>query len=203
MGKGFYSSTNQAPANIARPVAQYLNPTSSADFTKPVSFINCESAQEREDYSIQLYNDNVIFLQSALALLTDQERPFLQERDQYNYWRFINSTRPEIQDRVKTLKFICDNRDAWFKNGTVNFMRQNVIDLFVYVRENDILLDRGGEYLHKDIDLNFAVQKSILEPNFDFNNPQNPVRKSWDGLAKDLHKIQKSKDLFAEQNYDL
>lgn len=203
MGKGFYNSTNQKPANIARPVAQYLNPTSKADFTRNVSFANCTSHQEKENYRIQLYNDNVIFLQSALALLTDQERPFLQEHDYHNFWRFINSDRPEIQDRVKTLKFIRDNRDAWFKNGSVNFMKSNVIDLFEYIAQNDILLDRAGECFGVDIDINFAVQKSLLEPNFDFPNPQNPVRKSWDCLAKRLHQINKQKEIFAESNYDL
>lgn len=201
MGKGFYSSTNQKPANIARPAAQYLKPTSSADFTKPVSFDWQLSYQEKVNICTQLYNDNVIFLQSALALLTDQECPFLNERDLHNYNRFITSDRPEIQDRVKTLKFIRDNRDAWFKNRTVNFMRASVIDLFIFVRDNDILMDRGALHLGKDIDLNFAVQKAILEPNFDFDNPKNPVRKSWEGMAKQLREIQKQRDsLFSEYN---
>ena len=201
MGKGFYNRTNQRPANIARPAAMYLQPSSSADFTKPVSFDWCETPEEKANYCTQLYNDNVIFLHSALVLLTEPGESFLQSAYYGKYNRFISSTRPEIQDRVKTLKFIRDNRDAWFKNGTVNFMRANVVDLFIYARDNDILLDSASTYLHKDIDLNFAVQKAILEPNFDFNNPQNPVRKSWDGMAKRLRQIHKPQDLYATKDY--
>lgn len=201
MGKGFYKTTNQAPANIKKPAPAYLQPTANQTFTKPVSFAHCQTVEEKENYRIQLYNDNVIFLQSVLALLTDHDRPFLHEADLNKFLRFVNSKRPEIQDRVATLKYIRDNRAAWFANGTAGFMKANMIVLFEYIKNNDILIDRASEYLGQDIDLNFAVQKSILEPNFDFKSPQNPVRKSWDGIIRQLRQIHKPQDLYATTGF--
>lgn len=179
MGKGFYNTTKTKPQT----------------FTRPVSFAHCENPEEKEKYCIQLRKDNIIFLNSVLSLLTDKDYPFLQKKYLDDFNNFRNSKRPEIKDRVQTLKYIIDNRGAWFEDGSVTYKRLNMITIFEYLMKNSVLLYYAPEYFNQDIDVNLAVKKAISDPNFNFQSSQNQIKKSWDTLAIKLKEVYKPQDL--------
>lgn len=179
MGKGFFDSQPET-------------------YTKDVSFAHCKTKLDIERQRIQLFNDNVIFLNCVVALLTDRDQPFLEDEDYYAFLNYVNSTRPEIQDRVNTLKYIRDNRNDWFDDGSVKLKKHNVLSVGDYLRKNSLILERATECLNKNPDVNLAVREALKAQNFDMSNPANPVRKAWDKLYKDTQKLHKPQNLYAQ-----
>ncbi|MBR5226627.1 MAG: hypothetical protein IKV69_00975, partial [Clostridia bacterium] len=119
MGKGFF--------NIAKP-----------SYIKTVSFGVCKDANERELKRKQFISDNAVFLNSALALVTDRDKPFLYEQDLKNFLSYMQSKRPEVQDRIETLSYIRENRNDWFKDGSYKEKKNNIITIFEYLLDNEI-----------------------------------------------------------------
>lgn len=179
MGKGFFDSQPET-------------------YTKDVSFAHCKTKLDVERQRIQLFNDNVIFLNCVVALLTDRKNAFLRQEDKDAYENFINSTRPEVQDKVKTLKYIENNLDKWFEDGSIKRRRHNVYVLGNYLRKDSFILEYAPEYLNKNPDVNLAVREALKSQNFDMSNPANPVRKAWDKLYKDTQKLHKPQNLYAQ-----
>ena len=167
-------------------------------YTKDVSFAHCKTKLDIERQRIQFFNDNVIFLNCVVALLTDRDHPFLEDEDYYAFLQYINSTRPEIQDKVKTLKYIRDNRDTWFEDNSIKRRRQNVYAVGNYLKKNPLILERATECLKKNPDVNLAVREALKSQNFDMENPLNPVRKAWDKLYKQTQKVHKPQDLYLD-----
>ena len=167
-------------------------------FAKQVSFLHCTDALQKEKHRKKLFSDNVIFLNSAAALLTDLDTPFLEQKDFENYKNYISSNRPEIKDRIKTLEYIRDNREKWFEDGSIQIKLKNIAALGAYLRQDKSrLLARSAEYLNLDLDVNYAVKQVITNPNFNMNDVNNPVRIAWDNLKKRLDKVFQPQDLFA------
>ena len=77
MGRGFFNS-------------------SKPKYIKTVSFVGCKDANEKELKRKQLISDNAVFLNSALALVTDRDRPFLEDEDYKAFLKYMQSKRMEF-----------------------------------------------------------------------------------------------------------
>lgn len=158
------------------------------DYTIPVSFKNMDD-YEKDIARIQNLNDNSIFLNSVISLLIDKDTPFLKEKDLNLFLEYVDSKRPEVQERAKTLKQIREYRDAWFENGEVEAKRERITELYQFMLDNKILLERTPVLLGKQVDLNYAVVMALNEPDFHFSDNNNAVRKEWEKLSSQTSKL--------------
>lgn len=158
------------------------------DYTMPVSF-DYNDDYEKELARIQNINDNAIYLNSVISLLTDKDTPFVKDKELSLFLEYVDSKRPEIQDRAKTLRLIREYRDAWFENGEVDAKRDRINELYRFMLDNKILLERTPVLLNKQVDLNYAVVMALNEPDFHFSDKNNPVRKEWEKLSAQTSKL--------------
>lgn len=165
-------------------------------FTVPLKLDARKSPEEREIQRITFVNDNYIFLNSCWALLRDLDKPFVTNDALQQFLDFLSSKRPELKDRANTLRYIRDNRAKWFKDGSLNSKVNALRSIFEYVDSNEVLLERGPEYLGEDVNLNYAVNRALADPNFSLKNPQNPIRTSWDNMAVRLKKVFQPQNLY-------
>lgn len=177
MGKGFF--------NASKP-----------KYIKTVSFVACKDANEKELKRKQLISDNAVFLNSALALVTDRDKPFLYEKDLKDFLSYMQSKRPEVQERIETLSFIRENRNAWFADGSYKEKKNNIITIFEYLLDNEIMFERSAECLNQEPDINIAVKKALTVPNFSLHDDANPVKLAWDSLSEKTQKVFKPQDLY-------
>ena len=177
MGKGFF--------NIAKP-----------SYIKTVSFGVCKDANERELKRKQFISDNAVFLNSALALVTDRDKPFLYEQDLKNFLNYMQSKRPEVQDRIQTLSYIRENRNDWFADGSYQEKKNNIITIFEYLLDNEIMFERSAECLNQEPDINLAVKKAITLPSFSLHEETNPAKLAWDKLSQKTQEVFKPQDLY-------
>ena len=177
MGRGFFNSTKPK-------------------YIKTVSFVGCKDTNEKELKRKQLISDNAVFLNSALALVTDRDRPFLEEEDYKAFLKYMQSKRPEVQDRIATLSYIRENRNAWFADGSYKEKKDSIITIFMYLLDNEIMFERSAECLNQEPDINIAVKKALTESNFSFKDEANPVKLEWDVLSEKTQKVFKPQDLY-------
>lgn len=177
MGKGFF--------NVSKP--RYI---------KTVSFVGCKDANEKELKRKQLISDNAIFLNSALALVTDRDRPFLEDEDYTTFLKYMQIKRPEVQDRIATLSYIRENRNAWFADGSYQEKKKGIITIFEYLLDNEIMFERSAECLNQEPDINLAVKKALTEAKFSLHDEANPVKIAWDSLSEKTQKAFKPQDLY-------
>ena len=177
MGKGFF--------NVSKP--RYI---------KTVSFVGCKDANEKELKRKQLISDNAIFLNSALALVTDRDRPFLEDEDYRTFLKYMQIKRPEVQDRIATLSYIRENRNAWFADGSYQEKKKGIITIFEYLLDNEIMFERSAECLNQEPDINLAVKKALTEAKFSLHDEANPVKIAWDSLSEKTQKAFKPQDLY-------
>lgn len=177
MGKGFFSS---------------LKPL----YIKNVSFAGCKNVDEKEFLRKQMISDNAVFLNSALALVTDRDKPFLYEKDLKDFLNYMQNKRPEVQDRIQTLAYIRENRNTWFKDGSYKQKKQNIITIFEYLLDNEIMFERSAECLNQEPDVNLAVKQALSIPNFSMYDAQNPAKIAWDKLSERTQQVFQPQDLY-------
>ena len=165
-------------------------------YIKNVSFADCKDNKAREQKREQLVSDNAVFLNSVLGLLTDLKNPFLDKRDSENCDNFEKSKRPELQDRIQTLSYIRNNREAWFKDGSYKAKKENVITIFEYLADHEDLFERSAICLKQEPDINLVVREALTKDRFWLNDDQNPARIAWDALSARTEKALNTKEIF-------
>lgn len=140
--------------------------------------------KEKEQALIQNNNDNIIFLNSVVSLLSDKNNPFHSDKvAENNYINFITSNRPELKSKINTLLFIKNNINTLLTKENLQKL-YNIQDLVNYLMQHSELIEKMPAKLDCEIDLNYAVEQSLKSNDFSLKNPENPVRICWDNLSR-------------------
>lgn len=152
------------------------------NYTLPVDFSNYNNQSAIDTACTNLFNDNIVFMNSVTGLLRDAEAPFKDKpEDEERFNIFIKSARPELKNRIETLKYIQANRSKFF-NIENTLKRENVWSIMKYISQNtDDLLYKLPKYLKQDIDLDYAIREAITNDDFSFYK-DNLVKQNWDKL---------------------
>ena len=155
-------------------------------------------ASKRSEIITQSINDNIVFLNSAISLLSGQKQSFATKADYENYVQMISSSRPELQQRIATLNFISYNKDVLLTKEYLPRL-YNIQSLVNYVMKNSDLLEKTPTVLGIELDLNYAMMQAIRSDEFSLDNPENPVRICWDNvLIKTNEKPRNASNDFAK-----